>query len=183
MLSRTHVAFLRAINIGGRRLTMGELRAAFAPLGFADVATWQATGNVAFGTDPDAAAGDLEARIATVLGEELGIEVPTIVRTADQVRAIASGIPFSDDQVAATEGRVQVLLVRDEPTPAALEEALSHHTDDDQLHWGERELWWLPREGVSTSGLRVRQVEQALGVTTMRTHRAVAGLASKHLSG
>ncbi len=176
MLSRTHVAFLRAINIGGRRMTMDELRTAFAPLGFADVATWQATGNVAFRTDPDVAAGD-----AAVLADELGIGIPTIVRTADQVRAIATGVPFTAEQVAATEGRVQVLFVRDEPTPAALEEALSYHTDDDQLHWGERELWWLPRAGVSASGLRVRQVEQALGVTTMRTHRAVAGLVSKHL--
>ncbi len=180
MLSRTHVAFLRAINVGGRRLTMDELKAGFAPLGFQDVATWQATGNVAFRTDPDAAVGDLEARIAVVLGDELGIEVPTIVRTADQVRAIASGVPFTEEQVAATDGRVQVLFVRDEPTAAAIEAALSHDTDEDELHWGERELWWLPRTGVSTSDLRVRQVE-ALGVTTMRTHRAVAGLVAKHL--
>lgn len=181
MLNRTHVAFLRAINIGGRRLTMDELRAAFGPLGVEDVATWQATGNVAFRTDPATPPGDLEERIAAVLGDELGIPVPTIVRTADQVRAIATGVPFSDAQVAATEGRVQVLFVRDEPAATVLEQALSHHTDQDELHWGERELWWLPRVGVSTSDLRVRQVEQALGITTMRTHRAVAGLAAKYL--
>lgn len=64
---------------------------------------------------------------------------------------------------------------------AVLEAALSHHSHEDELHWAERELWWLPRVGVSTSDLRVRRVEQALGVTTMRTHRAVAGLAAKHL--
>lgn len=181
MLSRTHVAFLRAINIGGRRLTMDELRAAFAPLGFDDVATWQATGNVAFRTDPATAPGELEERIAGILADALGIEVPTIVRTADRVRAIATGVPFSDTQVTATEGRVQVLFVRDEPADGALEEVLSHRTEDDELHWGERELWWLPRAGVSTSELSVRRVERALGVTTMRTHRAVAGLAAKYL--
>lgn len=178
----THVAFLRAINVGGRRLTMDELQAAVAPLGFTAVATWQATGNVAFATEADADPGALEDRIATTLAAGLGIAVPTVVRTAAQVRALATDVPFSEEQLAATEGRVQLLLVRDEPAPEVRARVLATHaTAVDELHWGPRELWWLPRRGVSDSRLRVSAVERVVGVATMRSHRAVAGLAAKLL--
>lgn len=182
MLTRTHAAFLRAVNVGGRRLTMGELVAAFAPLGYDEVATWQATGNVAFATDPGADIAVLEERISTVLQAELGWEVPAIVRTASHVMAIGTDIPFTTAQVDATEGRVQVLFVRDQPTPEVLAQVMAQATAADELQWDRRELWWLPRAGVSDSSLPVRRIEDALGVTTMRTHNAVVGLLAKHLS-
>lgn len=161
---------------------MEELAAAFAPLGFDDVVTWQATGNVAFATDPGAALDDLEDRIATVLAQELAIEVPTIVRTAEQVRALAAATPFAEGELAQTERRVQLLFVLGQPDPTAVAALLEEHgSEDDLLRWGERELWWLPRAGVSDSRLRVGVLERALGVTTLRTHRAVAGLVTRHL--
>lgn len=178
----THAAFLRAINVGGRRLTMDELVAALAPLGFDGVATWQATGNVVFAPGDGAGHADLERRISEVLQDGLGIEVAAIVRTAGEVAAIATDVPFTAAQVAATEGRVQVLFVRDRPGPEAVAAALEHSTDEDELTWRCRELWWLPRAGVSDSRLPVRKLEAALGVTTMRTHRSVAGLLARHLA-
>jgi hypothetical protein len=53
-----HVAFLRGINVGGRRVTMAQLCAAFEALGFAEVGTFLASGNVTFSTpDPPRARG------------------------------------------------------------------------------------------------------------------------------
>jgi uncharacterized protein (DUF1697 family) len=46
-----YVAFLRGMNVGGHRLSNGELRAHFAAMGFADVATFRASGNVVFAAD------------------------------------------------------------------------------------------------------------------------------------
>ena len=178
----THAAFLRAINIGGRRLTMQQLVAALAPLGFEGVDTWQATGNVVFAAGDGADSADLERRISEVLQDGLGMAVPAIVRTADRVAAIATDVPFTVAQVERTEGRVQVLFVRDQPGPEAVAAVLEHSTDDDELVWRCRELWWLPRTGVSDSRLSVRALEDALGVTTMRSHRSVAGLLARHLS-
>src|SRR5437764_226343 len=43
-----YAAFLRAINIGGRRITNDELRTTFEGLGFNEVAVWRASGNVIF---------------------------------------------------------------------------------------------------------------------------------------
>ncbi len=43
-----YVAFLRAVNVGGRIVKMDELRRLFAGAGFADVETFIASGNVIF---------------------------------------------------------------------------------------------------------------------------------------
>ena len=43
-----YVAFLRAINVGGRRVKMHHLRELFESLGFSNVETFIASGNVIF---------------------------------------------------------------------------------------------------------------------------------------
>jgi uncharacterized protein (DUF1697 family) len=57
------IAFLRAINVGGHTVTMETLRAQFLALGFADVETFIASGNVIYTAPgkPTAALGDLKA--------------------------------------------------------------------------------------------------------------------------
>ena len=42
------VALLRAVNVGGRKLPMAELRALCGRLGWEDVATYIQSGNVVF---------------------------------------------------------------------------------------------------------------------------------------
>jgi len=43
-----YIAFLRGINLGKRRLLMSQLKALFEELGFDDVETFIASGNVVF---------------------------------------------------------------------------------------------------------------------------------------
>lgn len=178
-MAATHVAFMRAINVGGRRMPMTELVAAFAPLGFEDVRSFQATGNVLFGTDPARSRRNLENDIAGVLAVELGFEVPTIVRTADEVRQVVTATPFTDDQLAATAGKVQVAFVRDAPDDDARDDVAALCPDDDLLAWHGDDLFWLPREGISTSQLPVARIERRLGPLTIRTQRSVGGVAKR----
>ena len=73
-----YIAFLRGINLGKRRLAMSRLKALFEKLGFRDVETFIASGNVLFSckaTDTSA----LESRIAKHLHASLGYEVDTSV--------------------------------------------------------------------------------------------------------
>lgn len=58
-----YVAFLRGMNLGGRRIKNEELRLRFEELGFVDVATFRASGNVIFSADrakPEAVVARLE---------------------------------------------------------------------------------------------------------------------------
>ena len=60
------VALLRAVNVGGRKLPMAELRALCGELGWQNVATYIQSGNVVFDADctPAEAEAALEARIS-----------------------------------------------------------------------------------------------------------------------
>ncbi len=90
MADLTHVAFLRGMNVGGHRLTNAELAAVFVDLGFTSVVPYQAAGNVMLACDR---APDAEA-IEAALAAHLGYAVPTIVRSASEIRAIAGSEPF-----------------------------------------------------------------------------------------
>jgi len=91
------IAFLRAVNVGGRVVRMEHLRALFAELGLLGVRTYIQSGNVFFRT-PDGEAQDraaLTARIEKHLGQALGFEVPVLLRTADEVAATLAAAPFA----------------------------------------------------------------------------------------
>ena len=83
-----YVAFLRGMNLGGRRIKNEELRAEFEALGFAEVACFRASGNVVF-----TAAGGSEAAIRKKaeagLGEGLGYEVVIFLRSVAEEGKIA----------------------------------------------------------------------------------------------
>lgn len=85
------VAFLRGINVGGHIVKMDVLKSAFESLGFANVQTVLASGNVVFEADEV----DISA-IEDKLQEACGFAVPCIVRTMEEVRAVANLKPFKD---------------------------------------------------------------------------------------
>jgi uncharacterized protein (DUF1697 family) len=171
-----YAAFLRGINVGGRRVTGEQLCVPFEALGFEEVASFLASGNVVFATDSPE---DLEARLGTALEAALGFEVDVFVRTADEVAAIAGCQPFSAEVIGATDGKLQVTFLGDLPAPIGVEEAMAHATDQDRLRVIGREWYWLPASGISTSTLDVRAVERALGRGTTRTHNTVTRLRAK----
>lgn len=102
----TYAAFLRSINVAGQRVKMDALTEAFTAAGFTDVVTFQATGNVLFSA-PRASRSDLERHLEATLGDALGFEVPTYVRTAGELRAVAAHDPFPPGDVASGAGRLQ----------------------------------------------------------------------------
>ena len=78
-----YIAFLRAINVGGKKLTkMEELRRVFETLRLKNVRTYIQSGNVIFDTtetDSDALATQIERKIH----QSLGHEVTVLLRTID----------------------------------------------------------------------------------------------------
>jgi uncharacterized protein (DUF1697 family) len=71
-----YAAFLRGVNLGrNRRITNERLRGALEELGYADVATFRASGNVVFdlgaGKDPKRVLERVEAGLAESLGFEV----------------------------------------------------------------------------------------------------------------
>jgi uncharacterized protein (DUF1697 family) len=90
-----YVALLRAVNVAGTgKLPMADLRAMGEALGFANVRTFIASGNLLFTSDrgePEVK-GLLEERLAAYAGKH----IPVLVRNASELRAIIATNPFLD---------------------------------------------------------------------------------------
>ncbi len=176
------MAFLRGMNLGGRRIKNEELRAEFEQLGFADVATFRASGNVIFAAGEESESA-LTGRIEEGLGEALGYEVPVYLRSCAEVAAIAAREPFDAKLVEASNGKLQVSLLLEEPSAKKEKAVLALATDEDRLSLEGRELFWLPSGGLLESGLDLKAIEALLGVDTRRTKGTIDQIAAKHCSG
>jgi uncharacterized protein (DUF1697 family) len=178
-----YVAFLRGMNLGGRRIKNDELRAEFERLGFDDVATFRASGNVIFGLGRRASESALTRKIEHGLGDALGYEVPVFLRSCREVAAIAAREPFAAELVAASKGKLQVTMLPAKPAAKARKAVLALGTDEDRLAIEGSELFWLPSGGISESGLDLKAIDVTLGKGTMRTLGTIEQIAAKHCSG
>ncbi len=176
-----YVAFLRGMNLGGRRIKNEELRAQFEALGCEDVATFRASGNVIFASDGEPPA-KLTPRLEDGLADALGYDVPVFLRSSEELLAIALREPFEAKHVAASKGKLQIALLMKRPAAAAAKKALALSTAADRLAIEGRELYWLPDGGMSDSELDLKALAGVLGPTTIRTKGTVDQIAAKHFA-
>jgi uncharacterized protein (DUF1697 family) len=176
-----YVAFLRGMNLGGRRITNEDLRSHLEALGCEEVATFRASGNVIFASGGEPAA-KLTSRLEAGLADALGYEVPVYLRSAEELRVIAAREPFDAELLAAAEGKLQVALLTRRPSAAATGKALAMSTEEDRLAIEGRELYWLPDGGLSDSDLDLKALAAILGPTTIRTKGTIDQIAAKHFA-
>jgi uncharacterized protein (DUF1697 family) len=176
-----YVAFLRGMNLGGRRISNKDLCAAFDEIGLPDASTFRASGNVVFDAPAGARRADLPGQIENGLREVLGYEVPVFLRSAAETLAIAAFEPFPAAEVKASKGKLQVVLLAAKPKAKARKEALAHATAADALAIEGSELYWLPSRGTLDSDLDLQAVAELLGgLTTMRTKGTIDLIAAKY---
>lgn len=175
-----HIAFLRAINVGGRFVKMERLRALFVEMGHADAETFIASGNVIF-DGRRAKAERMERAIERHLAAALGYEVATFLRTPAELAAVVRQRPFGDE-VPDTEGGLYVGFFG-APVDAIRKRAVAALASDaNLLHVHGRELYWLRRERTMQTISLGTKLERALGtpatfrnVTTVRKLAALYG--------
>ena len=174
-------AFLRGMNLGRRRITNDDLRKHVEALGFTDVATFRASGNVILGDPEDAPIADVARRLEQGLGEALAYDVPVFARDAAQLRAMAALEPFTPEELAASTGKPQVVLLHEAPSAAARRAARALAPDGDRFVFDGAELHWLPRAGLNATELDFKALAKAVGRTTVRTKGTIELIAQKHL--
>lgn len=155
-----HVAFLRGINLGNRRLSMDELAGHFEELGLEEASTYLASGNVVFQHD-GAGLDALEREIEAHLADALGYEVDTFVRSLDELRELLALERIAE---AEEEGLTPyVSFLRSEPGEEVREALDALETPDDLFHLHSRHLFWLRRGRQTDSDIEPRDRERALG--------------------
>ena len=173
-----YVAFLRAVNVGGRVVKMERLRQLFEEKGFTGVSTHIASGNVLF-TAGRGRATALEVKIEKSLEAALGWEVATFLRTPAELSAVAAHEPFAAEDVGEAHG-LYVGFLKEPPSPE--QHALVHdfRTPTDELAMCGREVWWLCRIRSSDSDVSGGKLEKALGLrATFRSLTTVKAIAAR----
>ncbi len=89
----TYVALLRGIMPMNPNMKGEKLRKAFESLGFKDVDTVIASGNVVF-SSPSKDMTGLEAKIEKALPKQLGFKSTTIIRSRDELERLVKSNPF-----------------------------------------------------------------------------------------
>ena len=168
------VALLRAVNVGGRKLPMAELRALCAELGWEEVATYIQSGNVVFTATgrPEA----LEQTLEQAIAKRFGLDVPVIVRTAAEWARYPAGNPFK--QAAKDEPNRLMLLLSKRPPAKGAEDAIqARAVAGEQVRRAGDALWFHYPEGAGTSKLSPSLIDRAIGSpATARNHNTVMKL-------
>ena len=160
------IALLRAVNVGGTgKLPMSELTAMCEALGYGQVKTWIASGNVVFTSDHEEARvkADLEAQLLAWAGKPVAV----MVRTAGEMRAVLETNPFPD---LAPNRTVAIFL--DEAPAADFAAGIKGQKDED-VRAGLREIYVHYGDGIADSKLAI----PAAKTGTARNMNTVAKLA------
>ncbi len=168
------MALLRGINVGrAKRVSMADLRALFADLGYDDVRTLLNSGNVVFSgpgaapaaadsgsgmvsggaadATPIAVALNAAARIEAALAQRLGVSARVTVLTAAELATIVAGNALL--AVAGDHSRLLVAVLADPADRSRLEPLAEQDWAPEALALGERVAYmWCP-DGVIASPL------------------------------
>ena len=170
-------AFLRAVNVGGRVVKMDALTRIFESMGMTDVESFIASGNVVFSSK---GMRGLDTRIAAGLGKALGYEVPTFVRTIEEVVAAAAHEPFPKRDAERFPMYLVGFLSKDLDAEG-VERLSALSTKDDLFHVRKRDFWWLSAHHQARPAITGRQLEKALGEpTTLRNVNTIRRMAERY---
>jgi uncharacterized protein (DUF1697 family) len=174
-----YVAFLRAINVGGHTVKMDVLRQRFESLGFSNVETFIASGNVVFATTSKNAQ-TLEASIESRLRDALGYEVATFLRTDAELAEVAAYQAFRKSDLEAAAA-LNVAFLKNALEAASAKKLLSLKTEIDNFHIHGREVYWLCKKKQSESAFSNAVLEKSLGIkSTLRGLSTIQKLAAKY---
>ncbi|MFM0740451.1 DUF1697 domain-containing protein [Paraburkholderia xenovorans] len=143
-----YAAFLRAVNVGGTgKLPMAELRAMCESIGFSNVRTYIASGNVVF--DSKLAEAKVKAKLERSLEAYAGKRVGVLVRTGAELAAVLSANPFKD----AAPNRTVAIFLDAPPAADVLSDVSGQQAEE--LAVGKREIYVHYRQGIAHSKLKI----------------------------
>jgi uncharacterized protein (DUF1697 family) len=172
------VAFLRAINVGGRTVKMTKLREIFESLGFNDVETFIASGNVIF-KSRSANTAVLEKKAEQALEKSLGFDVAIMIRSTAELAAIVGFEAFPGSATPASTLYIGLLKSAPDDAMRAKVSALSTATDEFLVHG--REVYWIRHVKTLQSVAWGAVLEKTVGVrATFRNVTTLRKLAEKY---
>jgi uncharacterized protein (DUF1697 family) len=151
------VFLLRAVNVGGAKLPMAELREIAADLGATDVSTYIASGNL-IATPPRDLDG-FERALEKAIEKKYGFFREVVSRTGAELRKALDAHPFEVVQSKYS----YVSFMAKPPTKAAVEKARAVETGDDVWEVIGRDLHIRYADGAGHEQMKTNTILKALG--------------------
>ena len=172
-MTARRVALLRGINVGGAAtLPMADLRRIAEGLGWSDVRTYIASGNLVFASD--GTASDCASALSEAIRSETGLDLLVLVETEAAIRSVIDTCPFEPE----IDRHVQVLFLAD--TPKLDHDKLEKlRAETEMLQVKGHHAWLHAPDGVGRLKLAAR-IEDVLGcratARNLATVRKIADL-------
>lgn len=131
-----YVALFATITVGGKRLTMADLRAAFEAEDFVNVETVVASDNLLF-DHPERPDQGLEEKLALVMRQRFGMTSVALVRSRDALAAAVADNPFAAD---GDDNFVHTLFLDGPVDPDAFARSLAGRSGTERIAMGDRAL-------------------------------------------
>jgi uncharacterized protein (DUF1697 family) len=181
MAGMRYVALLRGINVGGKStIRMADLKECVEGLGYDEVSTFIASGNVLFETT-ERSAPKLESAIERALEHRFRLPITVVVRSRAEVGRIVKAIPAK--WIGNDKLRVNVAFVRRTVDGRKLARQLPPKEGvDEVVATRSAVIWATRRDALTRSGMQklvgdpaykdltVRNVN-----TTLKLHELLAG--------
>jgi uncharacterized protein (DUF1697 family) len=157
-----HIALLRAVNVGGRSLKMGDLVSFARELGFDKPRTLLQSGNLVF-ESPDRGDAALEKRLEAEAEPRFGFQTDFMVRSAAEWRALIAANPFAK---AARDdpSHLLVMPLKAAPADGALEALRAAIKGSEKVEIVGRDAYLVYPDGIGRSKLTITLIEKKLGV-------------------
>ncbi|RZU73696.1 uncharacterized protein (DUF1697 family) [Micromonospora kangleipakensis] len=170
-----YVALLRGVNVGTTRIAMADLRRLVADLGHEEVKTYLQSGNVVF-TSRTAETAKVARGLERALADELGLDVPVLVRTGAELTAVTAGSPYADRQDDPT--RLLVAFLSAPPAKTRVRALTVPAGENVEYTVAGREIHLhFPDGGYGRSKFTNAYLEKQLGVVaTTRNWKSVCAL-------
>ena len=98
-MSNKYVAFLRGINVGGRRkILMADLKVLYQNLGYSNIVTYIQSGNVLFDSDTKESPKEMCEKITQAIKAQYDFDVPVIIRSVEEIEYILENNPFMTEE-------------------------------------------------------------------------------------
>jgi uncharacterized protein (DUF1697 family) len=169
----THVALLRGVNLGKRRVSMAELRTLLEKLGYSDVSTYVQSGNAVLASKKKG-----ESRIAAELEAELtnalGFAVPVIVRSRADLADVVKSNPYP--HAAADPTKLHVTFLGQSLDRSWLSHLAAADFTPEEFATRKREIYLSLPNGLGRSKLGVAMEKALRGSGTTRNWRTVTAL-------
>lgn len=154
------IALLRAVNVGGIKVSMADLKALLVDLGFEDVRTLLNSGNVVFrGKDNT---GDLEQLFETEFAKRVARPTEFFVRTAEEWNSIIDRNPMTEE-ARRDPGHLLVVVLKRAPKNQEVESLRAAIVGPELVQADGKQAYIYYPAGVGQSKLTARLIEKHLG--------------------